>query len=79
METNNSVIEQLDKELQRKGFTSVLIERTKFLELPWLNIIVYRGDKSIKLDMSVATLEKYGADDMSRLIFKEFNRIHTYR
>ena len=75
MEKINSAIEMLDKELHRKGFTSVQIERTKFMDLPWLNILVSTENNSIKLDMSLATLERYGAEDMARLIFKEFLKI----
>ena len=44
------------------------------MDLPWLYILVRRGSDAIKLDVSVATLERYGAETIARCIFKEWHR-----
>ena len=67
-------ITQLNNELTRKGFTTVEIELKKFMDLPWLYILVRRGSDAIKLDLSVATLEKYDADKLAETIYKEWHK-----
>lgn len=67
-------ITQLNNELTRKGFTTVEIELKKFMDLPWLYILVSRGSDAIKLDLSVATLETYGAEKLAQTIFKEWHK-----
>ena len=61
-------------ELTRKGFTAVEIELKKFMDLPWLYILVRRGSDSTKLDVSVATLERYGAEKIAQSIYKEWHK-----
>lgn len=56
------------------GFTSVEIEIKMFMGLPWLYILVSRGSDAIKLDLSVATLEKYGAEKLADTIYKEWHK-----
>lgn len=65
---------QLNNELTRKGFTTVEIELKKFIDLPWLYILVSRGSDAIKLDVSVATLERYGAERIAHSIYKEWHK-----
>ena len=68
------MITQLNNELTRKGFTTVEIKLKKFMNLPWLYILVRRGGDGIKLDVSVATIERYGAETIARCIYKEWHR-----
>lgn len=65
---------QLNNELTRKGFTTVEIELKTFMDLPWLYILVRRGSDAIKLDVSVATLEQYGAERIAQSIYKEWHK-----
>lgn len=74
MKNHLTTITQLNKELTCKGFTTVEIELKKFMDLPWLYILVRRGSDAIKLDVSVATLERYGAETIARCIYKEWHR-----
>lgn len=67
-------ITQLNNELTHKGFTAVEIELKTFMDLPWLYILVCRGSDSIKLDVSVATLERYGAERIAHSIYKEWHK-----
>ena len=67
-------IAQLNNELIRKGFTTVEIELKTFMDLPWLYILVGRGSDKIKFDLSVATLEKYGAEKLAETIYKEWHK-----
>ena len=74
MKNHSTTLTQLNKELTFKGFTSVEIELKKFMDLPWLYILVRRGSDAIKLDVSVATLERYGAETIARCIYKEWHK-----
>ncbi|MBO7734050.1 MAG: hypothetical protein J6S67_15915 [Methanobrevibacter sp.] len=67
-------ITKLNNELRDMGFTNVEIEIKMFMGLPWLYILVGRGSDSIKLDLSVATLEKYGAVKLAYAIYKEWHK-----
>lgn len=67
-------ITALGLELTRKGLTNVEIELKKFMDLPWLYILVGRGSDTIKFDLSVATLEKYGAEKLAETIYKEWHK-----
>ena len=44
------------------------------MDLPWLYILVRRGSDALKLDVSVATLERYGAEKLAETIFKEWHK-----
>ena len=68
------MITALGLELTRKGLTNVEIELKKFMDLPWLYILVGRGSDTIKFDLSVATLEKYGAEKLAETIYKEWHK-----
>ena len=74
MKNHSMTITQLNNELTRKGFTTIQIELKKFMDLPWLYILVRRGSDAIKLDLSVATLEKYGAEKLADTIYKEWHK-----
>lgn len=74
MKNHSMTMTQLNKELTRKGFTSVEIELKKFMDLPWLYILVRRGSDAIKLDVSVATLERYGPETIAHCIYKEWHK-----
>lgn len=74
MKNHSTTITQLNIELTRKGFTFVEIELKKFMDLPWLYILVRRGSDAIKLDVSVATLERYGAETIASCIYKEWHK-----
>lgn len=74
MKNHSTTITQLNNELTSKGFTAVEIELKKFMDLPWLYILVRRGSDAIKLDVSVATLERYGAETIARCIYKEWHK-----
>lgn len=74
MKTLSITIAQLNNELRCKGLTTVEIELKKFMDLPWLYILVSRGSDAIKLDVSVATLEHYGVETIARCIYKEWHR-----
>lgn len=78
MKNRSKTITQLNIELTRKGFTDVEIKLKKFMDLPWLYILVGISDYAIKLDVSVATLEKYGAEKLAETIYKEWSR-HMYK
>lgn len=44
------------------------------MDLPWLYILVRRGSDAIKLDVSVATLERYGTEKIAHCIYKEWHK-----
>lgn len=67
-------ITQLNNELNDMGFTDVEIEIKMFMGLPWLYILVSKDSCAIKLDVSVATLEKYGVVKIAFGIDKEWHK-----